>query len=87
MSEDLQPKIILKEATLRIPIFSNNNNSIKNKILTSFSGGRISVENKIKNVLIEADRFVDLILFLYKYYLQYFQQLKNNQLIFDGLID
>ena len=51
MSEDLQPKIILKEATLRIPIFSSNNQSIKNKILTSFSGGRISVENKIKNVL------------------------------------
>ena len=51
MSDRLQPKIILKEATLRIPIFSNTNNSIKNKILTSFTGGRISIENKIQSVL------------------------------------
>lgn len=51
MSKKIHPKIILKEATVRIPIFSNTNNTIKNKILTSFSGRRMSVENKIKSVL------------------------------------
>lgn len=51
MSKKLHPKIILKEATVRIPILSNTNNTIKNKILTSFSGGRMSVENNIKSVL------------------------------------
>ena len=51
MSKKLHQKIILKEATVRIPILSNTNNTIKNKILTSFSGGRMSVENNIKSVL------------------------------------
>ena len=50
MSEKLQPKIILREASVKIPIYSEANNSIKRKILTSFSGGRISVENKLKSV-------------------------------------
>ena len=51
MLNNLQPKIILKEATVRIPIFSNSSNSIKRKLLTNFSGGRISFEKKMQSVL------------------------------------
>ena len=51
MSKNLQPKIILKDATVKIPLFSKSNNTLKGKILSSFTGGRISVENKIKSVV------------------------------------
>jgi len=50
LSKILDPKITLKEATVSIPIFSNTN-TIKRKILNGFSGGKISVENKMKSVL------------------------------------
>ena len=51
MQKSLKSKIVLKNVKLRIPIFSKSSNSIKKKILTTFSGGRISVDKKIKSVL------------------------------------
>ena len=51
MSKQSEPLIRIRNLTLRIPIFSRSNKSIKRKILKSFSGGRISVENNVKNVL------------------------------------
>ena len=49
--DNFEPKIILKNATVRIPIFSRSSNSLKGKILTTFSGGRISTKNNFKSVL------------------------------------
>ncbi len=51
MSKHLEAKIILKNISLRIPIFSKSNNSIKNKLLNIFSGVKSSENNKLKSVL------------------------------------
>ena len=51
MSDNLEPTIILKNITLRIPLFSKNGISIKRKILKSFTGGKISGKNNLKSVL------------------------------------
>ncbi len=51
MSLNLEPKIILKNTTVRIPIFSKENNSIKAKIMKGFSGGKISGKNNSRSVL------------------------------------
>ncbi len=51
MPVKLEPKIILRNISLSIPVLSKANNSIKNKIINSFSGGKISTNNKLKSVL------------------------------------
>lgn len=51
MPKQQDPLIKIKDLTVKIPIFSRSNKSIKRKILRTLSGGRISVKNNIKSVL------------------------------------
>jgi len=51
LAKKLEPKIILKNISLRIPIFLKSNNSIKKKILKSLCGGKLSEKNNLKSVL------------------------------------
>ena len=51
MPKQQDPLIKIKDLTVKIPIFSRSNKSIKRKILSTFSGGRISIKNNIKSVL------------------------------------
>ena len=44
----MQYKIVLENVNLKIPILAQSNNSIKHKILSFLSGGRISTTNNLK---------------------------------------
>lgn len=50
MDSKLQYKIVLENVNLKIPILAQSNNSIKRKILSFLSGGRISTTNNLKSV-------------------------------------
>lgn len=51
MTEISKPKIILEDVTLEIPIFTKSENSIKRQLISTVTGGKISVSNNMKSVV------------------------------------